>query len=73
MQVTPSDPGFGVLACPALAPDGLRLFFGAFDSEGGGQGDPNDGRAGGGSRSATASTPAGTRSRAAPRCGSEAS
>lgn len=46
MKVTPSDPGFGVLACPALAPDGLRLFFGAFDSEGGGQGDPNDGRAG---------------------------
>jgi hypothetical protein len=46
VKVTPSDPGFGILACPALSPDGLRLFFGAFDSEGGGQGDPNDGRAG---------------------------
>lgn len=46
VEVTPADPGFGVLACPALAPDGLRLFFGAFDSEGGGFGDPNDGRAG---------------------------
>ncbi|WP_143140653.1 hypothetical protein [Nannocystis exedens] len=46
VKVSPSDPGFGVLACPALAPDGLRLFFGAFDSDGGGQGNPNDGRAG---------------------------
>ncbi len=58
VKVTPSDPGFGIAACPALAPDGLRLFFGGFDSLGGGLGDPNDGRAGVGSASATASAPA---------------
>lgn len=46
LKVTPTDPGFGIAACPALAPDGLRLFFGGFDSLGGGLGDPNDGRAG---------------------------
>lgn len=46
LKVTPVDPGFGVLVCPAMAPDGLHLFFSGFDSAGGGLGDPNDGRGG---------------------------